>query len=153
MILPAALRYQGQVAQAVQALQSTGAKAPARQTELLSKLMAQIDALQEATDKLDKALAHHAEGDPLAHIECPRWWSLAGFALLGPAVGYLMARLFALPWWSALVALPLSLVMAVVAGLLGLSRVAAGLHYPSDVLAGAALGLGVGVALRESDGG
>ena len=34
----------------------------------------------------------------------------------------------------------LGLVMAMVAWLLGVSRVAAGLHYPSDVLAGAALG-------------
>jgi undecaprenyl-diphosphatase len=34
--------------------------------------------------------------------------------------------------------------MAGVAWLLGVSRVAAGLHYPSDVLVGALLGLGVG---------
>jgi undecaprenyl-diphosphatase len=35
--------------------------------------------------------------------------------------------------------------MATVAGLLGATRVAAGLHYPSDVLAGAVLGLVGGV--------
>jgi undecaprenyl-diphosphatase len=44
----------------------------------------------------------------------------------------------------------LGLVMGLVAALLGLSRVAAGLHYPSDVLAGAALGLGVGALLRPA---
>ncbi len=72
MILPAALRYQAEAAGALQALQATGAKAPARQVELLNKLTAQIDALQEANDKLDAALAHHAEGDPLAHITFAR---------------------------------------------------------------------------------
>jgi membrane-associated phospholipid phosphatase len=40
-------------------------------------------------------------------------------------------------------------VMGSVALLLGISRVAAGLHYPSDVLAGAALGGLVGGWLRE----
>ncbi len=41
-------------------------------------------------------------------------------------------------------------VMALVAGVLGLSRVAAGLHYPSDVLAGAALGVTIGRLLRHT---
>jgi len=41
-------------------------------------------------------------------------------------------------------------VMAAVAWLLGLSRVAAGLHYPSDVLAGALLGSVIGRLLRTS---
>ena len=39
-------------------------------------------------------------------------------------------------------------VMSAAAWLLGLSRVAAGLHYPSDVLAGAAVGLAVGYSWR-----
>jgi undecaprenyl-diphosphatase len=39
--------------------------------------------------------------------------------------------------------------MSLVAWLLGISRVAAGLHYPSDVVAGAALGQLVGVALKR----
>ena len=41
--------------------------------------------------------------------------------------------------------------MAGLAWLLGLSRVAAGLHYPSDVLAGAVLGTVIGrvLALRR----
>jgi membrane-associated phospholipid phosphatase len=38
--------------------------------------------------------------------------------------------------------------MAAVAGLLGLSRVAAGLHYPSDIVAGALLGSLIGRVLR-----
>jgi undecaprenyl-diphosphatase len=43
----------------------------------------------------------------------------------------------------------LGLVMSVVAWALGTTRVAAGLHYPSDVLGGAALGLGIGGLLRQ----
>ena len=41
------------------------------------------------------------------------------------------------------------LAMAAVAWLLGASRVAAGLHYPSDVLAGAALGSAIGRLVRD----
>jgi membrane-associated phospholipid phosphatase len=40
--------------------------------------------------------------------------------------------------------------MADVAVLLGLSRVAAGLHYPSDVAAGAALGIGIGRCIQKA---
>ena len=40
--------------------------------------------------------------------------------------------------------------MACVAWLLGVSRVAAGLHYPSDVLVGAALGQVIGALVRVS---
>jgi undecaprenyl-diphosphatase len=42
----------------------------------------------------------------------------------------------------------LGLVMASAAWALGISRVAAGLHYPSDVLGGALLGAAIGYALR-----
>jgi len=43
----------------------------------------------------------------------------------------------------------LGMAMAAVAWLLGLSRVAAGLHYPSDVIAGAVLGSAIGRLLRD----
>jgi undecaprenyl-diphosphatase len=43
----------------------------------------------------------------------------------------------------------LGVAMACVAWILGLSRVAAGLHYPSDVLAGALLGSALGRLLQE----
>jgi glutamine synthetase len=72
MILPAAMRYQQQLASSIQALQAAGVKAPGRQTEMLNKLTATIDAFQSATDKLDHALAHHAEGDALAHTKFAR---------------------------------------------------------------------------------
>jgi glutamine synthetase len=71
-ILPAALRYQGEVAHAIQALQSTGAKVPGRQAENLRKLTETIDAFQEAADRLDQALAHHSDGKPLDHARHAR---------------------------------------------------------------------------------
>jgi glutamine synthetase len=72
MILPAALRYQAEVAQSVQALQSAGAKVPGRQTELLNKLTTLIDDLQVATEKVDRGLSHHADGDAIAHAKYAR---------------------------------------------------------------------------------
>jgi OPT family oligopeptide transporter len=53
--------------------------------------------------------------DPLADIECPAWWFPAGFALFGPIVVYLMHSLFQIPYWAGFVALPLSVIMGVVA--------------------------------------
>ena len=43
----------------------------------------------------------------------------------------------------------LGLAMAAVAWVLGLSRMAAGLHYPSDVLAGAMVGSAVGIGFAR----
>jgi glutamine synthetase len=68
-ILPAALRYQGEVAQSVTALKSTGATVPKAQTALLSELTETIDALQAGIDKLSDVSEHHAEGDSLAHAK------------------------------------------------------------------------------------
>jgi uncharacterized oligopeptide transporter (OPT) family protein len=53
--------------------------------------------------------------DPLADIEAPPWWFPAGFAVLSPIVIVLMARLFGVPWWAGVMAIPLALVMGVVA--------------------------------------
>lgn len=53
--------------------------------------------------------------DPLADIECPAWWFPAGFLVFGPIVVYLMHRLFQIPWWAGVVALPLAVIMGVVA--------------------------------------
>ena len=53
--------------------------------------------------------------DPLAEVECPGWWFPAGFVALGPIMIYLMHRLFGIPWWAGLVAIPLSIVMGIVA--------------------------------------
>jgi OPT family oligopeptide transporter len=56
-----------------------------------------------------------AEQDELSSVECPAWWFPAGFALLGPVVAYLCWRMFQIPWWAALAALPLSVVMGFIA--------------------------------------
>lgn len=54
-------------------------------------------------------------GDPLANIECPSSWFYAGLALLSPVAVWMMHRLFAIPIWASILAIPLALVMGVVA--------------------------------------
>jgi glutamine synthetase len=68
MILPAALRYQGEVAAAVNATKAAGADNSA-QVELLKNLTATISEFQKTTSALDRALAHHANGDVHAHAK------------------------------------------------------------------------------------
>jgi len=68
MILPAVLRYQGEVASAVNATKAAGADNSA-QVELLKSLTATLSDFQKATAALDRALAHHADGDVLAHTK------------------------------------------------------------------------------------
>lgn len=53
--------------------------------------------------------------DPLADIECPPSWFPLGFAILGPIVVALMAYLFQIPVWAGVLALPLSVIMGVIA--------------------------------------
>ena len=53
--------------------------------------------------------------DPLDAIECPTWWFYGGFLLLSPIAILLMNRLFAIPLWAGLIAIPLALLMGVVA--------------------------------------
>ena len=72
MILPAALRYQALVAQAVANLKATGAIVPRAQAALLSELVEAIDDLQEATDRLTAATDEASEGDSLAHAKHSR---------------------------------------------------------------------------------
>jgi glutamine synthetase len=71
MILPAALRYQGEVATAVNAAKTAGVDNNA-QLDLLKTLTAAVTDLQKELATLDKALAHHAEGDVLAHTRHAR---------------------------------------------------------------------------------
>jgi glutamine synthetase len=71
MILPAAIRYQGEVALAVNAVKSAGVDNQA-QADLLKSLTAAISDFQTATAALDKALNHHADGDAFAHAKYSR---------------------------------------------------------------------------------
>jgi len=72
MILPAALRYQAEVAGAIAALKSTGAIAPKAQSASLNELVQAIDDLQGSTDQLSEVLDEPPEGDSLAHAKHAR---------------------------------------------------------------------------------
>src|SRR4051794_37008690 len=71
MILPAALRYQAEVAQTVTATKAAGVD-NAAQADLLKSLTATISDFQQATAAVDHALHHHASGDLLAHAKHSR---------------------------------------------------------------------------------
>jgi glutamine synthetase len=68
MILPATLRYQAEVATAVNATKAAGVDNSA-QADLLKTLTATISDFQDAVSKLDKALGHHAPGDAYDHAK------------------------------------------------------------------------------------
>jgi len=53
--------------------------------------------------------------DPLASIECPASWFYGGLLALSPLALWLMHTLFAIPLWAAALAIPLALLMGVVA--------------------------------------
>jgi glutamine synthetase len=68
MILPAALRYQAEVATAVNAVKAAGVDNSA-QVDLLKSLTATISDFQSAIATLDRALGHHADGDVFSHAQ------------------------------------------------------------------------------------
>jgi glutamine synthetase len=68
MILPAALRYQTEVASSISAAKSAGVD-PVGQLEILKTLASGIAALQAALSKLDHALGHHAAGEVFDHAK------------------------------------------------------------------------------------
>lgn len=71
LILPAAMRYQTEVAQSVSATKAAGIDSPP-QMDLLRTLVGAVAELQKTTAALEKALAHHAEGDAFAHAKSMR---------------------------------------------------------------------------------
>jgi glutamine synthetase len=68
MILPAALRYQAEVAGAVNGAKAAGVDNTA-QSDFLKSLTATISDFQRATTALEKALGHHADGEPFDHAK------------------------------------------------------------------------------------
>ena len=72
MILPAALRYQSEVAHSIANLKASGATVPKIQSAHLSELVSLIDELQSSTDRLEAALEEHPDGDSLAHAKHAR---------------------------------------------------------------------------------
>jgi glutamine synthetase len=72
MILPAALRYQSIVADAIASLKTTGVTVPKVQTALLTELVTTIEELQTAADRLSSVMEEEPEGDSLAHAKHSR---------------------------------------------------------------------------------
>ncbi len=66
-ILPAALRYQGEVALSIAQLKAAGVTPPKGQINLLNELTATIEDLQTHLVTLGKVAEDHADGDTLAH--------------------------------------------------------------------------------------
>ncbi len=72
MILPAALRYQGEIAQAISNLKSTGITVPKVETAHLNTVIEAIEQLQTSADQLAEVIDEHPEGDSLAHAKHAR---------------------------------------------------------------------------------
>jgi glutamine synthetase len=72
MILPAALRYQEQVASAISKLKEIGVTVPRTQLAHLNELVGAIESLQSATDRLSDAVDEPAKGDSLDHAKHAR---------------------------------------------------------------------------------
>jgi glutamine synthetase len=70
-ILPACLRYQGEVATAVNATKAAGVDNAAQAT-LLKTLTNGINDLQKSLGDLDSALSHHADGELIDHAKFSR---------------------------------------------------------------------------------
>ncbi len=71
MILPAALRYQGELAQTVAATKAAGVESR-EQFRMLQELANTASAFQGAAAALDDATGHHATGDAYAHATYAR---------------------------------------------------------------------------------
>jgi uncharacterized oligopeptide transporter (OPT) family protein len=55
------------------------------------------------------------EAEGIEAVESPEWWFPVGFVVLGPVVIMLMAWLFDIPVWAALIAVPLAVLMGFIA--------------------------------------
>lgn len=51
----------------------------------------------------------------IAAVESPEWWFPAGFMVLSPLIILLMVVMFQIPWWAAIVAIPLAVLMGFIA--------------------------------------
>jgi glutamine synthetase len=67
MILPAALRYQKEVADSISAAKAAGVSAAG--TDVLSTLVTTLNEFTRALSALEKALSHHADGSPYDHAK------------------------------------------------------------------------------------
>ena len=56
-----------------------------------------------------------AQVDPMEEVECPSWWFPAGLMLLGPVIIFLAWKMYDIPIWAGLIALPMAIAMGFVA--------------------------------------
>jgi glutamine synthetase len=71
IILPAALRYQKEVGESIAAAKAAGASSAAG-VEVFGTLVSTINEFTTATKTLEKAVNHHAEGEPFDHAKHAR---------------------------------------------------------------------------------
>jgi glutamine synthetase len=71
-ILPAALRYQGEIALSIAQLKAAGVSAPKGQIDLLNELTSTIQELQEGIAALSRVAEDHSDGDTMAHAKHSR---------------------------------------------------------------------------------
>ena len=71
MILPAALRYQKEVGESIAAAKAAGASSAAG-VEMFGTLVSTINEFTTAIKTLEKAVNHHAEGEPFDHAKHAR---------------------------------------------------------------------------------
>src|SRR6185295_13893127 len=71
MILPAALRYQKEVGESIAAAKAAGASSAAG-VEMFGTLVSLINEFTSSIKILEKAVNHHAEGEPYDHAKHAR---------------------------------------------------------------------------------
>ncbi|MGE0549056.1 MAG: OPT family oligopeptide transporter [Kofleriaceae bacterium] len=71
--------------------------------------------LARAFTGLSSAFRGGRREEGIATVESPDWWFPAGFMVLSPIVISLMALLFDIPVWAALIAIPLAVLMGFIA--------------------------------------
>jgi len=84
-ILPAAIRYQGEIAHTIGHLKAAGVSAPKGEVALLDELTATIDELTTGLDALSKVVEDHADGDSLAHAKHSRDFVIPAMATVRAA--------------------------------------------------------------------
>jgi glutamine synthetase len=71
MLLPACLRYQTEVAEAIEAAEDCGVESP-EQANLLRELVESVSSLRKAALNLDEAVAGQPDGAAMAHAKYQR---------------------------------------------------------------------------------
>ncbi len=87
-------------------LVSSGLMALFFEWRAIAKSLSSVTALFRRTPAAD---------DPADAVEAPQSWFVGAFLVLGPPIVYLMHRLFEIPIWAGVIALPLAVVLGIIA--------------------------------------